>query len=139
VIQVRFRYSTTHPSQNEFDSLPRISLLLHHDNQQIEVIGLVDSGATVSVLPYNVGLQLGGTWDERRATIQLAGNLGKQPAIPIFVMSQVGEYQPVRLAFAWVQDDRVPLILGQMNFFLEFDICFYRSIAEFEVRPKLNG
>jgi len=30
------------------------------------------------------------------------------------------------------------LILGQTNFFLEFDVCFYRSKQEFEVKPKVN-
>jgi hypothetical protein len=28
------------------------------------------------------------------------------------------------------------LILGQTNFFMEFDVCFYRSHLEFEIRPK---
>ncbi len=42
----------------------------------IETVGLVDSGATVNVLPYELGFQLGGVWDDRKAIIQLAGNLG---------------------------------------------------------------
>jgi hypothetical protein len=49
-----FKYSTTSATQNEFDSLPRITLKLRRDNQQIESIGLVDSGATVNVLPYQI-------------------------------------------------------------------------------------
>ena len=56
---MRFRYSTTDPSQDEFDALPRLPLTLYYNNRQIEVAGLVDSGATVNVLPHNVGLQLG--------------------------------------------------------------------------------
>ena len=44
---MRFRYSTTNLSQNEFDSLPRIPLILRRDNRVIEAQGLVDSGATV--------------------------------------------------------------------------------------------
>jgi len=42
----------------------------------------------------------------------------------------------VRLAFAWTQTDNVPTLLGQVNFFLEFDACFFRSREEFEVQPK---
>ena len=42
------------------------------------MMGLVDSGAMVNVLPYDVGLQLGVVWDERRANIRLAGTLGQQ-------------------------------------------------------------
>ncbi len=55
--------------------------------------------------------------------------------MPLFVMAQVGEYAPVRLAFAWVKSNDVPLILGQTNFFLVFEICFYRPTLEFEVKP----
>ena len=40
------------------------------------------------------------------------------------------------MAFAWAQSDAVGIILGQVNFFLEFDVCFFRSRASFEVRPK---
>ena len=132
---MRFKYSTTDPSQDEFDALPRLPLVLRYNNRQIEVIGLVDSGATVNVLPYDVGLQLGAAWEDRKATLRLAGSLGKRPAMPLFVMAQVGEYAPVRLAFAWVASNDVPLILGQTNFFLEFEVCFNRSSLEFEVKP----
>jgi len=51
-------------------------------------------------------------------------------------MAEIGDFPPVRLAFAWSRSDNVPLILGQMNFFMEFDIYFYRSQLEFEVKPK---
>ncbi len=100
------------------------------------MVGLVDSGATVNVLPYDVGVQLGGVWDERKANIRLAGTLGGLNAMPLFVTAQVGEYAPVRLAFAWVKREDVPLILGQTNFFMEFEICFYRAKLEFEINPK---
>ena len=133
---MRFKYSTTGPSQNEFDSLPRLPLVLRLANQSVEVVGLVDSGATVNVLPYEVGLRLGAIWDERTANMRLAGTLGDRNAMPLFVMAQVSEFAPVRLAFAWVKSDSVPLILGQTNFFMEFDICFYRSKLEFDVKPK---
>ena len=99
---MRFSYSTTSPTQNEFDSLPRLPITLRYDSQEIKVMGLVDSGATVSVLPYEVGIQLGAHWDARKANIPLAGNLGRQLAMPLFAMGSVGNYPPVRLAFAWV-------------------------------------
>jgi len=131
-----FKYSTTNTTQNEFDSLPRITLTLKRNNQQIETIGLVDSGATVNVLPYQLGLELGGIWDDRKAIIQLAGNLGNQTAVPFPAIAHVGEYPPVELVFAWVKNLNVPLILGQTNFFMEFDVHFYRSRLEFEIKPK---
>lgn len=131
-----FKYSTINTTQNEFDSLPRITLKLRRDDQQIEAIGLVDSGATVNVLPYQLGLQLGGIWDDRKAIIQLAGNLGYQTAMPFSAIADVGQYSPVELVFAWVKNPNIPLILGQTNFFMEFDVYFYRSRLEFEIKPK---
>ena len=132
---MKFRYSVSNPSQNEYDSLPRLTFSLFCNNQQVEVVGLVDSGATVNVLPYEAGLQLGEIWDDQKANIRLSGNLGNLPAIPLSAIAKIGDFQPVRLVFAWVKSD-VPLILGQTNFFMEFDVCFYRSKSEFEIMPK---
>ena len=136
---MRFRYSTADPAQDEFDSLPRVPLLLRNADRAVEVVGLVDSGATVNVLPYEVGLQLGAVWDDRSANIRLAGTLGNQVAMPVFAAAEIESLPPVRLAFAWVKSDDAPLILGQTNFFIEFDIFFYRSQLEFELRPRITG
>ena len=133
---MRFRYSTTDPTQSELDSLPRLPLVLSQGKQVVTAMGLVDSGATVNVLPYRFGIQLGAVWDDRKATIRLAGNLGNIAAQPLFPMMEVGNFPPIRLAFAWSRNDDIPLILGQMNFFMEFDVCFYRSQLEFEVKPR---
>ena len=51
---MRFKYSTSSPTQNEFDSLPRIPLILSRNEQSVEAMGLVDSGATVNVIPYEI-------------------------------------------------------------------------------------
>ncbi len=133
---MRFHYSTTDPSQNEFDSLPRVPIIFRREGRTVESLGLVDSGATINVMPYELGLQLGAIWEDSRAIIQLAGNLGNQPAMPFFAMAQVGEIAPIQLAFAWTRSPNAPLILGQANFFMEFDVCFYRSKMKFEVKPK---
>jgi hypothetical protein len=133
---MRLKYSTTDPAQNEFDSLPRIPLVLRYNLRQVEVFGLLDSGATVNVLPHEIGIQLGALWDESQANLHLAGNLGRQSAMPLFIMASVGEFSPIRLAFAWSKSNNVPVVLGQMNFFMEYDVCFYRSRLEFEVNPK---
>ncbi len=133
---MRFKYSTTSPTQNEFDSLPRVPLSLSRADRRIDAVGLVDSGATVNVLPYELGILLGGVWDDRRAIIQLAGNLSNQPAMPFAATAEIVDFAPTELVFAWSRSLNAPLILGQTNFFLEFDVCFYRSQSEFEVNPK---
>lgn len=133
---MRVPYSTTSPTQDEVDSLPRLPLVLRQGNHIVHVAGLVDSGATVSVLPYRIGIQLGAVWDDQKAVIRLTGNLGGLAAQPVFPMVEIGDFVPVRLAFAWSRRDDVPLILGQMNFFMEFEVCFYRWQMEFEVKPR---
>jgi hypothetical protein len=42
----------------------------------------------------------------------------------------------VLLAFAWTEMRDTPVILGHMNFFSEFNVCFYRHELAFEVCPK---
>ena len=96
----------------------------------------MDSGATINLLPHEVGSQLGAIWNDQEANLRVGGGLGGEPAIPVFVMAQIGDLPPAGLAFAWVRRSDVPLILGQMNFFMEFDVCFYRSRLEFEVTRK---
>lgn len=133
---MRFPYLTADPSQSELDSLPRLPLTLRYGQQKIAEVGLVDSGATVNVLPYGLGVRLGAVWDDRKATIRLAGNLGNFAAMPLVVTAEVSDFAPVRPAFAWTQAENVSLILGQVNFFMEFDVCFLHSKLEFEVNPK---
>jgi len=132
---MKVRYSTIDPDQNELDSLPWLSLFLRKGENMVRAAGLLDTGATANVLPYGLGVQLGAVWDTRKAAIQLAGNLGNMEGQPILAMGEIGGFPPVKLAFAWTHTDEIPLILGQMNFFMEFDVCFYRSRHEFEVKP----
>lgn len=133
---MRYRFSTRHPSQPEVDSLPRLPLILRNGEKAVSTIGLVDSGATVNVLPYQVGVELGFILYERKATLRLAGNLGEHPAQGVVVMAEVGNYGPVRQVFAWIKNDNAPLILGHTNFFMMFDVCFFRSELEFEIKPR---
>ncbi len=134
---MRVQYATTNYKQHGSDGLPRLPFVLRHNMQSIRVTGLVDSGSTINVLPHQYGKQLGLVWNDRQATIRLAGNLGGVMAQAAFVMAQIGDFPPVRFAFAWSQSENMPLILGQVNFFMEFDVCFYRSQLEFEINPKI--
>jgi hypothetical protein len=88
------------------------------------------------VLPYAIGLELGAVWEDCTVPVTLTGNLAQQEARALVVSAVVGHFPPVRLAFAWTRAANVPVLLGQVNFFMEFDVCFYRSQPAFEVRPK---
>jgi hypothetical protein len=96
---------------------------------------LLDTGASVGVLPYSIGIQLGAIWEEQTISVMLAGNLAPVEARGLLVSAQIGSFEPVRLVFAWSLSNDVPLLLGRMNFFLEFDVCFYRSQLVFDVCP----
>ena len=120
------------------DALPRLNLKLRHLRTSVDVIGLVDSGATVCVLPYSIGLRLGFVWSDQKATLRLGGALRNHPGQGVVVRATVSDYPETRLVFVWVRSDDVPLILGHTNFFMEFDVCFFRSADEFEVKPKIG-
>jgi hypothetical protein len=81
-------------------------------------------------------LQLGFDWNQQSIRVHLAGNLGASEARAVLVQGTVGAFAPVQLAFAWSRNNSVPVILGQVNFFAEFDVCFFRSQMAFEVQPK---
>jgi hypothetical protein len=118
------------------DALPKLPLTLTYRNSSVDVSGLLDTGASVNVLPYSVGIQLGAIWEEQTTSVILAGNLAPVEARGLLVSAQIGSFEPVRLVFAWCLSDNVPLLLGRMNFFLEFDVCFYRADLAFEVHSR---
>ena len=105
-------------------------------SQNVATSGLLDSGAAVNVLPYALGVQLGFDWAQQTRVVELSGNLAVVEARVVVVSAVVANFPPVRLAFAWARTDTISPILGQVNFFLEFDVCFFRSRGLFEVRPK---
>ncbi|HEY9604590.1 MAG TPA: hypothetical protein V6C85_23495 [Allocoleopsis sp.] len=119
------------------DAVPSLPLILTYRNKSIAVAGLLDTGASVNVLPYDVGVRLGAVWEEQTTSVLLAGNIAPVEARGLVVSAEIPPFAPIRLVFAWSQTDDVPLLLGRMNFFWEFDVCFYRSQLAFEVRPKV--
>jgi hypothetical protein len=115
------------------EALPTIPITLSHAGISVSANALLDTGSAVNLLPYDIGLQLGAIWEEQIIRLPLAGNLARVEARGVFVHVQIGNLEPVRLAFAWAQSSQVPLILGQTNFFREFDVCFQRSRCTIEI------
>jgi hypothetical protein len=133
---VRFAYTDPAASRAEGNLLAYLPITLSHETHVLAVVGLLDTGSTVNVLPYPLGLQLGFVWEQQTTRVHLTGSLARLPARGVIVSGQVASFPPVELAFAWTQATDVPMILGQVNFFMEFDVCFFRSQAAFEVTPK---
>jgi len=126
------------PSRIEFsfsdhEALPTIPITLSHTSFSVSANALLDTGSTVNLLTYDIGLQLGAIWEEQTVHLPLAGNLATVEARGLFVHVQIGTLESVRLAFAWAQAAQMPLILGQTNFFREFDVCFQQSQRTIEI------
>lgn len=119
--------------------MPRLSMTLSIGGRSLEVQRLLDTGAAVNVLPYHMGKALGAIWDTQNVPVSLVGSLGQfdARALVVEVFNPLISGRSVRLVFAWTQAEHAPLIFGQMNFFLEFDVCFYRSQGFFEISSKL--
>ncbi len=133
---VRFPYLPVTSGRGDASLMPLVPLELKFKNSQaVQAHGLLDSGATVSVLPYGLGVRLGAVWEAQTTRVTLAGNLAAQEARALLVQARVGDVGPVSLVFAWTRAENVPLLLGQVNFFEEFDVCFHRSRRQFEVEP----
>jgi hypothetical protein len=133
----KFPYKIIDTRLGMVDRMAYLPLTLSLNSQSLNAEGLLDTGASVNVLPYDLGEQLGLIWDNEVLSVVLAGNLARFEARAVIVDAQVGSFPTVNLAFAWTQAADVPLILGQANFFFEFEVCFFRARSEFEVRPKL--
>jgi len=132
----RFPYKIIDTSLGLVDRMPYLPLTLRLNSRSLEAEGLLDTGASVNVLPYELGQQLGLIWENETLSVLLAGNLARFEARAVVIDAQVSSFPVVNLGFAWTKATNVPLILGQANFFFEFNVCFFRAESEFEVRPK---
>jgi hypothetical protein len=132
----QFPYVSPNGTGENASLAPFLPLKLSRGEQSEVILGLLDTGASVNVLPFSLGTALGVEWKDELATISLTGNLARLPAQPLVLQAEIEGFTPVRLAFAWTQSDGHPVILGQVNFFMEFDVCFFRARSFFEVRPR---
>lgn len=113
--------------------LPFLPLNLRCGVAEVETIGLVDSGATVNVLPYDLELRLGLEWRDGESAVSLTGNLAAYDAQPAHLTARIGGFEPIVLGFAWSKNPNVPLILAQVSFFMEFHVCLYGDQHAFEL------
>jgi len=132
----RYPFIAADSTLDEASLQPHLPIRLTYRDHSVATSGLLDTGAAVNVLPYQVGVDLGAMWEQQGTVLQLTGNLAHFEARALLVWAAVGEFAPVRLVFAWTRAADVPLLLGQVNFFMEFDACFYRSRLFFEIHPK---
>lgn len=130
------QFSFTTIAADPRTSMPRLPLEISYGTQRVRIAGIVDSGASVSVLPYRIGSALGAAWDELEDLGPLVGNLSSATSRALSVSANIlgiTGVTGVRLLFAWAESDSVPVLLGQIDFFMKFNVCIYRAQNYFEV------
>ena len=136
---LRVPFSTIQNQRGETGILPVLPLQLSRLGKTLDTTARLDTGAMVNVLPWSAGLKLGAIWEKQAIPLQLTGNLANLEARALLLDAVIGTFPPVQLAFAWTRADDIPMLLGMTNFFMEFDVCFFRTQLIFEVRPKVKS
>ncbi|MCP4109047.1 MAG: retroviral-like aspartic protease [Desulfobacteraceae bacterium] len=133
---MRFEY--TAPPPGALFGKPLATITLSRDGHEITVSALVDSGATISVLPYDMGCQLGLVWEEQNIPIRLGGPLQGVPAVAVLVTGHMTGLAETPLVMAWIAETErtIPPILGQVNFFQQFKVTFEGYANVFDISPK---
>jgi hypothetical protein len=103
VDKVRFAFTEVNPEFGTLSTFPYLPLSLTYQNRSLSTSGLLDTGSSVNVLPYELGLGLGAVWERQKFSVPLGGNLARFEARALVLMANVERFPPVELAFAWTK------------------------------------
>lgn len=115
--------------------MPLVNLQLSNGMNVVTVPAVVDSGAALNILPYDTGLSLNLDWNQQTFSLDLGGVLAGTQAYAVLLQATIEPFPSLRLAFAWIRkpSSEVRTLLGQVNFFQEFDVHFYGQQKAFEL------
>lgn len=128
----RYRYTIN----SQFSvGMPLIDIQLLNGSKSLVVSALVDSGAALNILPFDVGIDLGLVWGDQTFSIDLGGVLVGSKAYGVMLQTQIADSESIQLAFAWVNrpSSEMRVLLGQVNFFQNFDVHFYGNQQLFDI------
>jgi hypothetical protein len=132
----RFPFLPRGAGSGPLDLAPLLPARLSRNGVDVDIVGLVDSGASFSVLPYDVGARFGLDWNRLPNGLILGGAAGGIPAKLIALDLTFGPFGPVSQLFAWADRTGPPIVFGQATFFLNFDDVFFaRARGFFEIQP----
>ena len=106
---------------------PVAEIVFVNGNKEILESVYVDSGADVSLMPKSVGDALGFTIEKSDNIIEIKG-VGER-GIPVVLKKlkmKIGETF-IETRIAWALIEEVPLLLGRVDVFNFFDICFKKN------------
>lgn len=115
------------------DPLPLVPMQLALGGRSLDVLGLLDTGATINVLPFSVGLRLGGDWDRSQPLANVGGAFASAQSRLLPVQGTVAPFPAMEFVFVWSSSDDPPVILGQFDFLFRFDVFHARSRGWFEL------
>lgn len=131
------RFSYTPHSQFPV-GIPLVNIQLSHHAIAITIPAIVDSGAALNILPYDMGLSLDLNWHNQTNSLDLGGILTGTQAYAVLLQAEIEPFPSLKLAFAWINkpSTEVSTLLGHVNFFQEFDVYFYGHQKTFEIALK---
>jgi len=135
----RFPYLQRGTGNGPHDLVPFLPAVLSRGGINVSVLGLVDSGSSFSVLPYDVGNRYGLDWNHLPHGLTLAGPAGGRSAKVLAVDLTFGPFGPLSQLFAWSSANDTPVLFGQITFFLNFDVFFCRAQSYFEIQPATTS
>lgn len=120
--------------------MPLVDIRLSKGLFRISASALVDSGAALNILPFDLGIQLELDWEQQTFPLDLGGTLTGTQAYAVLLRAELTPLPPTDLAFAWVSRTTrdVRLLLGQVNFFQKFDVHFYGQQQIFEIDLRVS-
>jgi hypothetical protein len=68
----KYPYKILDSNLGMVDRMPRLPLTLSLNHQSLTTEGLLDTGASVNVLPYEIGQELGLVWEEQQLSVLLS-------------------------------------------------------------------
>ena len=86
----RYPFIPADSTLGEASLQPYLPLTLTYQGRLVSTSGLLDTGSTVNVLPYQVGADLGAIWEQQMTPLQLTGNLARYEARALVVSATAG-------------------------------------------------
>jgi hypothetical protein len=130
---LRFPYKARGGSNGPVDQVPLLPFTLHRGQVSLTLEGLIDSGSVFSVLPFDIGARFGFSWDAEPGLVHLGG-IARSPAKVVPFTANIGSITTT-LSFAWARSNSYPILLGNADFFFNFDVFLCRRHSYFEIQP----
>lgn len=82
--------------------MPLLDIQLANGSKKLAVSALIDSGAALNILPFDIGIELGLVWEDQTFPIDLGGVLTGSKAYAVLLEAQITHMKSTQLAFAWI-------------------------------------